>query len=551
MASFSSLPNELLEQITSRLSQHDTSSFCRLNSHLHTLATPFLYRHVDLFVPPSNRLPRIDHFCLNILKDCKKASNVKSIRLGVSSGQSVTQGQRHLPHDSSFDHVYLLQKAMDIWSSETMFSTHHLLKEALESREYSAYAALIILVLPSLQHLHVTDCKSTTYDYLQALPDTLAPEPLGAPRFLAQSLVRRLSSITHTSLVVDQTSGIAYRDPKTYLGAEHFLNLPNIQSLELSVRGGLRHQSTLRTNVPLIQRIRPTNITTLVFRHSGAFIASTRSLFQCFPRLRSLTYDFTFDGSSMTDPVVDLAAWCDVLQAFQSTLETLVFSIEYCDKVAWFYSQPRILMVLHGHLDMTHFPKLHTLEVPLPFLTGDPEFTIETQVTHLLPPNLRHLTLRTDLSHAQHAHSFDTSMLPNGLSVKSSQRMAHYLMLAQRDVSVIYQTSLTLLDQATTLESLSVWQPADPSLAWLDTQVDDFATTCRNKNITGKILIPMLLRWKNAAHWDLMQEKTVFDRAAPGLGPQTRFWRKEWEGKPLGLATQYLLHALEFHPVKL
>jgi len=253
----------------------------------------------------------------------------------------------------------------------------------------------------------------------------------------------------------------------------------------------------------------------------------------------------------MPDPVVDLAAWCDVLQAFQSTLEVLVFSIEYCDKIAWFYYQPRISMMLHGHLDMTHFPKVHTLEVPLPFLTGDPEFTTETQVAHLLPPNLRHLTLRTDLSHAQHAYPFDASILQDGLSVKSSQRMAHYLMLARRDVSVIYQTSLTLLDQATTLESLSVWQPADSSLAWLDSQVEDFATTCRNKKITGRILIPMLLRWKDAAHWDLMQEKTVFDREAPGFEPRTRFWRKEWEGRPLGLATQYLLHALKFHPVEL
>lgn len=383
------------------------------------------------------------------------------------------------------------------------------------------------------------------------MPDTLAPEPLGTPRFLAQSLVRRLSSITHTSLVFDQTRGIAYHNPNNYLTADHFLNLPNMKSLELSVRGGKRHQSTLGTDVPLIRRIRPTNITTLVFRHSGAFIESTRSLFQCIPRLRSLTYDFLFDGFRVTHPVVDLAAWCDLLQPFQSTLEILVFSIEYCNKTGWFDHQPQVSEMLHGCLDMTHFPKLHTLEVPLPFLTGDSEFSIGTQVAPLLPPNLRHLILRTDLSHAQHVFSLNPSFVQNGLSVKASQRIAHYLMLARRDVSYIYQTSLTLLDQATALESLSIWQPADPSLAWLDSQVEDFATTCRNKNITGKILIPMLLRWKNAAHWDLMQEKVVFDREAPGLGPGTRFWRKEWEGRPVGLATQYLSYVLEFHPVKI
>ena len=113
MTSLPHLPAELVEQIVSNLSQHDKFSFCRLNRSLHTLATPFLYRHVDLFIPPGSRLPRIDYFCLNIINDDRKANNVVSIRFGLSSDDNVQQGQRWLPRDKNFDDQLMLQKAMN------------------------------------------------------------------------------------------------------------------------------------------------------------------------------------------------------------------------------------------------------------------------------------------------------------------------------------------------------------------------------------------------------------------------------------------------------
>jgi hypothetical protein len=124
-------------------------------------------------------------------------------------------------------------------------------------------------------------------------------------------------------------------------------------------------------------------------------------------------------------------------------------------------------------------------------------------------------------------------------------------MNARMDVSYMFQASLSLLDFAPTLESMSVWQPADPSLEWFDGQIKDFAITCRNKNITGRILKSMLLRWKKAEHWDLIRETTLFDRSLPQLGSVDRFWREEWEGRPLGLASQYHLNALSKGKVKL
>jgi hypothetical protein len=418
-------------------------------------------------------------------------------------------------------------------------------------REYSAYAALIMLILPSLQHLHVADYKSATFDHLQTMLRNLDPGPLWNTRFASQALVRRLSTIKQLSLIVDRKSGVAYPRIDNYFMPDHFLNIPCIQTLELSVSGGKHHQILARSHVPFIQRIRPTDITTLVFRHSGAFQPGLLSLLQCTPKLRSFTYEFFFDRNDSTEPLVNLAAWGDTLRSFQSTLETLVFSIENCDTDAFFFNQPRLGDRLYGYLDLTHFSQLHTLEVPIPFLTGDAEFSIGTEVYPLFPPNLRHLILRTDLSHAHHPFPFDLSILPAGLTRTESKREAQYLMNARMDVSYMYQASLTLLDHAANLESISIWQPADPSLAWFDGQAEEFATTCRNRNITGNILMPMLLRWKKTEHWDLLRVNTVFDREAPDLGAVQRFWREEWQGRPVGLASQYHLHVLKTHQVKL
>lgn len=426
---------------------------------------------------------------------------------------------------------------------------------SLEMREYSAYAALILLTLPSLQRLDVADYKSATFNHLQTMLRNLEPGTLWNGRVSSQALLRRLSSIKRLSLLFDRKTGMAYPRSNDHFGPDHFLNLPCIEILELSISGGTQHQASdgRRLFPPLIHRIRPTDITTLVFRHSGAYTPSLLSLLECTPKLRSLTYEFFFDRNGMTSEsghLVNLASWSDILRNFESTLEILVFSLEYCDTSAYFFDQPRIKDRLYGYLDMTYLSQLHTLEVPIPFLTGDVEFSIGTDIYPLFPPNLRHLVIRPDLSHAQSSFPFDLSILPTSLTFEQSKLEAQHLMNARMDISYMYQTSLTLIELATTLESISVWQPADPSLAWFDSQVEDFATTCRNKNITGRILTPMLLKWKKAMHWDLLEENTVFDREDPEHGNIKRFWREEWRGRPVGLASQYHLHALMTHQVK-
>jgi len=554
MATFSLLPTELVEYIVSYLAQHDIYAVCRVNKSLSNLATPFLYRHVDLFIPPGNKLPRIDRFCLNIISDSRKANNVESIRLGLSPSEDVKQGQRWLAPDKAFDDRQMFRKAMVALSDETLVAAGDYLRDAIYMREYSAYAALALLVLPKLRRLDVADYKQATFDHLHNVLRNLDPGTLWNRRYPSQVLLDRLSSIKEVSLMVDRKTGVWYPGDNNRNPIGHFLNIPGIEKLELFNLGGQSHAHGVAISHSLIAFPTATNITTLVFRHSGAFTRSLKSLFQCTPKLRSLTYDSYFNAQAQSTQRGDLLmvdAWNEHLRPLQSTLEVLVLGAEYSDPDAFFFAQPRIGDRLCGFLDLTDFTELHTLEVAFPFLTGDVEFSITKDIYPLFPPNLRHLTVRPDLSHAQLPFPFDSSILPNGLTFEESKQEAQCLMNARMDVSYMFQASLSLLDFWPNLESMSVWQPADPSLEWFDGQIEDFATTCRNKNITGRLLKPMLLRWKKAEHWDLMKETTLYDRSDPQLGSVDRFWREEWEGRPLGMGSQYHLNALSKGKVKL
>ncbi|CAO2648372.1 Nn.00g076390.m01.CDS01 [Neocucurbitaria sp. VM-36] len=560
MATFSHLPTELVEYVMSYLEQSEVYAFAQVNKSLNTLAIPFLYRHVDLFIPPGDRLPRIDRFCLNIINDSRLASRVETLRLGLSPLEGVKEGQRWLSTDKHFDDGLMFDKAMETLNNETLVAAGDYLRDAIGMREYSAYAALILLVLPTLHHLEIADFKCASLDHLHTTLRNLDAKSRWNSRQPSKALLERLSSIKQVSLNVDRSSGLVYPRDLGRSTLDHILNLPGTTELEISIPDGQEpgtghlppgHPGILRHQ--LITTIRPTNITTLIIRHSGPLVQILNSLFTCTPQLRSITYDMFYDckeRDTIEDRLVDLAAWNDLLQIVKMTLEKLVFSVEYCDTDLYSFKQPRIGDKLYGYLDLTNLSRLHTLEVPFPFLTGDVEFSITTEIYPLLPPNLRHLSLRPDLSHAQAVFPFDTSILPSALTFQESESEARHLMNARMDVSYMFHATLVLLDYASELETISVWQPPDPSLSWFDGQVADFATTCRNKSVNGKIILPMLLRWKKAKHWNLIKEITIFDRKTPTQAPIEKFYREDWIGIPLGLASQYHLRALHTHQVR-
>ncbi|KAF2633158.1 hypothetical protein BU25DRAFT_452 [Macroventuria anomochaeta] len=558
MATFSLLPTELVEFIASYLAQQDLSALSRVNRSLATLVIPYLYRHIDLVIHPGEKMPRIDRFCLNILNDGRRAARVETLHLGPSSEDGVKEGQRWLPQDKHFNDEAMYQKAMTALSDETLITSGDYLRDAVTQREYSAYATLIILTLPALQQLNIADFTYSTMDRLHAVFRNLNTEQAWNQRHASPALLERLSFIKAASCNVDRRSGLPYLDEKGRVYLDQVLNLPGLEKLEFSVTdtqaemsrapnpGGMAHWPSRL----LVTYVRPTNITKLVIRHSTSCALAVRPLLTCTPQLRSFTWDIAYDCHDRNEAPerwIDLDAWNTSLSASKDTLEVLVFAVEYFDSGKYAFEQPRIGVRQFGFLDLTSFEHLHTVEVPIPFLTGDVEFSITADIYPLLPPYLRHLSLRLDLSHAQLSYQLDTSILPQGLTLQQSQAEARCAMSAQMDLSYAYHATLALLDHALALESISIWQPADPTLSWFDGQISDFATTCRNKCLTGVMLFPMLLRWRKSEHRDLVKEVRFESSKVDRF---ERLCRHERGGIPLGLASQYHLRGLRSHLVR-
>ncbi|KAF2025294.1 hypothetical protein EK21DRAFT_104039 [Setomelanomma holmii] len=552
MATFSYLPAELVEYIYSYLDQRDLYAVSQLNRGLHDLVIPFLYRNVDLFFR-SDKLPRIDRFCMNVSKDQRLAARVETIRIGPSPDEGVQEGQRWIPKDIHFDDKAMFDLAMQALENESLVSRGDYLRDAIFMREYAAYAALILLILPSLQTLRIADFKCASLDHLHTVLRNINPGSDWNRRHASDSLLQRLSSISTVSFNVDNLSGVAYPNDTSRYNLEPQMNLPGIRHLEISVPDGQERTGAgalWSQTHRLISAPRDTNLTTLIVRHSSSVLQSLQPLLASAPQLQSLTFDFYFDCKDRADAPprwIDLSAWTE---AFPKSLKTLVLGVENCDSSAFPFKQPRIGEKLYGYLDLTNFANLHTLEVPIPFLTGDADFRMTTEIYPLLPPNLRHLSLRSDMSHAQHQFPFDTSVLPQGLSFQETEDELRHGQNARMDVSYMYHAAMVLLDFATDLETISIWQPADLSLVWFDGQVADFMQTCCNKSIKGNLIYPMLLQWKKPEHWNLVKEVTVYDPTLPSLGSYERFRRGERDGIPLGLASQYHLHALRNHQVR-
>jgi hypothetical protein len=458
-----------------------------------------------------------------------------------------------VPQNRHFDDDAMSALAAEALKNETLVHKTDHLMNAIHTREYAAYATLIFIVLPSLRALHVADSQGATLDHLHLALRNLDSGSKWNNRHASDDLMQRLSHIRTLSYNTDKLSGVAYSIYSKRFTIDPLLNLPHVQDLEFSIPDVniyLSRTQNRSLDGGQFGGANLANITRLVVRHSDAALRNLRPLLGATVQLQTLVYDFFYDCKNRADALprwLDLGAWGDALPR---TLKTLVLSVENCDTDEFPFKQPRTGEKLFGYLDLTRHTNLHTVEVPFPFLTGDAEFSISTEIYPLLPPNLRHLSLRTDMSPAQHHFQFDYARLPKALTFQESEEEAKHLINARMDVSYMFHAAMVLLDFAINLETISVWQPADASLSWFDGQVRDFAQTCRNKRIKGLIVQPMMLRWRQEAHWNLVNEVTVYNPARPSSPYHEALCREERTGIPLGLASQYHMHALRNHQVR-
>ncbi|ORY15494.1 hypothetical protein BCR34DRAFT_558900 [Clohesyomyces aquaticus] len=544
MVQFDVLSAELVESIVSFCSnQRDLLSVCLVSKSLYTAAFPFLYRHIDLQIR-SIPVPRVDSLFFTILADPKCAKYVKSLRVGPSSDPDVRSGTYFVPPLTATQH----EKAIEALCEEPLLKDDFELHDSISASCYGAFVALLVLRLPSLRRLEILDRESPSLGPLHRLFFKLGPHMSSTK--ISPRTVANFSSLREVYYNVDTYSGTQYVQDARRSDGTPFFFLSNLSKFVSSMRqesrtnlvGRLQHTSSFRSD----------SLTNLVLRHTCCLPYALENALRSVPKLQQFTCEMSYSllktehDATHLEHWLDLRSWMSMLRLAKRTLQTLVMSLEVYDDTETYYRQPDLTKLFQGYLNLTEFESLHTLEVPVPFITGDPLFSIVTQFEPQFPPNLRHLSLRTDMSRAQYPFRFDPSFrFPEETSLEASVAEANASSGAHMDQSYMFQTTLILLEILPKLESIAIWQPPEKTFCWSNVQLEDVTTTCENKGMVAKVLFPMLLRWKNPEHQDLVKEVTLFDPEYPDRGPFQRLVRGQRDGMEVGLATQYHLEKLK------
>jgi hypothetical protein len=230
MGCFSELPVELVEHIASYLGQPALYAISQVRQSLYTIVIPLLYRHVDLLINPGHHLPRIDRFCFNVLNDAKLGDHVRSLRIGRSLEGGVQAGPRFLPNDSKMLGQTIYRRALEFLKLEASVWQGEDLRSALGAREYGAYAALLLLVLPSINSLYITDRRDETLRPLHCfLTNIVKAEQREA---LSSRVAARIASIKHVSYNFDWKFGMRPDDLDDNTKVWQVLPFPGLRKLE-------------------------------------------------------------------------------------------------------------------------------------------------------------------------------------------------------------------------------------------------------------------------------------------------------------------------------
>ncbi|KAF2118846.1 hypothetical protein BDV96DRAFT_596662 [Lophiotrema nucula] len=542
MAGLSGLPTELLEHILSYCGdQHDLYALCRVSRQLHLATIPILYRHVDLRIR-FTKVPRIDQFLFLVRRDAQRAKYVRSLYLGLIGSRS---SFKHGSYCLTTAPRATCMRQLEEMSRQPPFNKGQipdLLHEAMFNREYGAFAALLVLSLPSVQRLAVSNEDNSC-----ALPmSSVLGFSTKVGNNLTTSLTQPLVSIREVTYTVTHMSvggseeHFRRRSPNVNL--EAYLQLPGLTSLDINIPPRADWFSAFSE--------RGANLSTIVLRHSSSLIYSLKSILWSTPRLQSLTCEMYLEHRTSRREDWERRPWLELpmlnsgLAKVKDTLKTLVLSVEFCNPDTAPNMQCRIRDDIAGRLDLSDFEQLETLELPYPLLTGDSNFLISNEIETALPRNIRHLSLRTDMSRgAQYAYE-EAILQDMSRTDTSPVAQERFRTNARMDISYMFRTTQILLDRLENLQTISVWQPMDPALEWFPDQIKDLAITCRNKSIMGKAIFPQMLRLNHSKHFDLVKVVTLFDPNIAFRGPYESLVRGERDSLPLGLGCQYLQHKL-------
>ncbi|KAF2016520.1 hypothetical protein BU24DRAFT_203630 [Aaosphaeria arxii CBS 175.79] len=546
MAGFSDLPLELVEFILSYCSQPELYALSIMSKSLFNITGPFLYKNVDLCI--RSKAPPVDRFIINMTDQRRLLNRITTLRIGQSSFERIAiDGRQRLAPSTPENQTTVLNLACKILGAmfgPILSQQSKNLIDDIYSRNYGGFVTLIILLSRNLRRLEIMDqgCNLILPQYLYYHLNTMdIRQRIPSP------------SIPEMSFNVDHT-GVQSLNRDCRFDLASVLTTPGLTTLEFYVYNITR----LSASEMPFTRFSPTiglaalNITTIILRHTRLITGILTCILPHTRALRTLVCEYFYDWGShdWTRNVsekrwINVSALNDNLHFVKSSLQILVASVECCDLTRPFFQQPDILAQSTGKLDLVDFEKLHTLELPFPFITGDFQFSHRNAFESKLPPNLRHLLLRPDMSRAQFTYPVDTTLFLLETHLTAWTKHAEASVVANTDTTYMFRVTLSLVANTPGLESVTIWQPAQRSVGWSQAQLEDLTTLCKDNRIACVVAYPQLIRTLKAENWNLVKECVLVDpnRSIGNLTEKRLRGRRE-NGIPLGLGAQYHLHAI-------
>ena len=394
MATFDSLPRELILAILDYMGRRDISRLSCTSKHFRAAVEPSLYReirvdcrkikvdHNHIGGNDTEARPRVHLLLRTILSRPWLAQQIESLEF--PNGSLHSRQWTKVPTGPSCN-TWIWEDLLDVTCIRgftraemklltKLIACHQVdfqrsWLSALERGEAKLFDALLIAASRNLKRLFV-DSVTFNNTYYGTVLTTAVDSP-------AQHFLSRLEHVEYYS-----ENALSFRSRAREVCP--LLCLPSIKSISVDLP---------RTSLMWPQQKIPVStLTSLHLRQTGFFEENMETILLATPHLKSLVYHATFH---VVMDFLDCRRLSHCLSLVQGSLESLKISVEqYCFRPDFAYNEFRGTL---GRLSsLQNFEKLQTLEIPFFVLLGYPEDK-ERKLVKVLPPHLRELRLRDDL----------------------------------------------------------------------------------------------------------------------------------------------------------
>ncbi|KAF7114447.1 hypothetical protein CNMCM5793_008751 [Aspergillus hiratsukae] len=393
----SMLPPECLVNVLENLDTADNLSVSHVSRDMRTWAKPLIFRDI-LWTYTAFPFRRVLRLLEQIFLNPQIAWYVKHLQLTYTGPAWVLPDADINFHQHATRFAFVTEKASEFVREMGLFAPEEFVG-FLRQGNYYAYAAVLIFQLHNLRSLEL----DYTLTLVAGFPGMFLHQALrtsfeGISKFKRLEVLKYGGDVPQAEELDDEAEEAVAAVPG--LGNKYqfapWLALPKLRHVEMWLRSASRLEGYNYGPVS-------SELESLVLARSSAGAADIKEVLSACPKLRRLHLGVCYNLPSQL-VLFDSKELVDALKPLKDRLETLSIGLEtdpsFIGGFSWDqdnnFGNPTLtdpfLMLFR------EFTKLQELEVPMPLLLG--WFSNENweELPKYLPPKVRHVVLRNDLS---------------------------------------------------------------------------------------------------------------------------------------------------------